>query len=302
MKDNDKIDDTFLARWLNNELTEKELSDFKNSEDYVAYKKIAQKSTLFRVPAFDETRTFEAIQHKIYHQNKKVKKLVPNWVYVMAAAAVLVFGFFLFKEDQTTITCGVGEQLAYVLPDGSQVELNGNSSIIYVEKKWKEGKRELDITGEGYFKVKKGSTFSVTTKEGKISVLGTQFNIQSIDEFLAVECYEGKVKVENKVEKTILTPGKGVKINQAVKQNYIVTDSVPNWKVNKYNYNAIPLKVVFKDLQNVYQLKFINNGVDLSKLYTGKLLKNDINKALQIICKPMNITFEVKEKTVIISQ
>ena len=39
-----EYDDTFLARWLNNDLSEVELDDFKNHPDFLLYNKIATKS------------------------------------------------------------------------------------------------------------------------------------------------------------------------------------------------------------------------------------------------------------------
>jgi len=37
-------DEQFLARWLNNDLTEEELIRFKKSEDYALYEKIGNQS------------------------------------------------------------------------------------------------------------------------------------------------------------------------------------------------------------------------------------------------------------------
>lgn len=302
MKKNYHIDDTFLARWLKNELTEEELSDFKNSEDYALYQKIATKSKEFKVPSFDEEKTFEQIQYKLSHQKTKVKNLIPNWVYATAIAAVLLLGFFLFKNNKTVVEVNIGEQIAYILPDGSEVLLNGNSKMTFVEKKWENNKRTLELEGEGYFKVKKGSTFAVKTPEGIVTVLGTQFNVQTVSGYLAVECYEGKVNVKSNVHETLLTPGKGVKFTKSDKKPYNVYQNVPNWTANIYQYNAVPLRVVFKDLENLYKVKVKNNQVDLNQLYTGKLIKNNLKKALEIICKPMDIQFTIDKKVVTISK
>ena len=300
MKQNYHIDDTFLARWLNKDLTEEELSDFKKSEEYPLYKKIAEKSTLFKVPEFNQEQSFIAIKDRLAHQKTKVRKLVPNWVYSVAAAVLLMFGLSYFMNNDTKIICNYGEQLAYSLPDGSEVLLNGNSKIHFDEKKWKNNKRVLELEGEGYFKVKKGSKFSVKTDEGVVSVLGTQFNVQTAEKYLAVECYEGKVSVKNKTFETLLTPGKGIKLLDGDKEKYNISQEYPNWTVSIYEYNAVPLSIVFKDLENVYKLKIKNKKVDLTQLYTGKLVKNNLDKALQLICKPMNIKYIIAQDLVTI--
>lgn len=301
MKQKYNIDDTFLARWLNNELTEEELSDFKKSEEYPLYQKIAEKSNLFKVPEFKQEQSFLTIKEKLAKQQKpKVSKLVPKWLYGVAAAVLLVFGLSYFMNNDTEIICSYGEQLAYTLPDGSEVLLNGNSIISFDQKKWKNNKRVLELDGEGYFKVKKGSIFSVKTAEGVISVLGTQFNVQTAEKYLAVECYEGKVSVKNNTFETLLTPGKAIKLLNRTKEKYNISQEYPNWTVDIYEYNAVPLSVVFKDLENVYKIKVKNNKVDFTELYSGKLEKNNLEKALQLISKPMNIKYTVTQDLVTI--
>lgn len=300
MKQNYDIDDTFLARWLNNELTEDELLKFKSSEDYHLYKKIANKSTLFKIPEFNEEESFRKLQNKLSNQKTKVRKLFPAWVYGAAAAVLLMIGFSYFTNNTTDVICGYGEQLAYTLPDGSEVLLNGDTQIHFREKQWKKNQRILELEGEGYFKVKKGSTFSVKTNEGIVTVLGTQFNVQTAEQFLAVECYEGKVSVKNNSHSALLTPGKGIKLIHNKKNKYNINHEYPNWTVGIYDYDSIPLSVVFKDLENVYQIKVKNKNVDLTQIYTGKLIKNNLEKALKVICKPMNIQYSVDKDFVTI--
>jgi len=123
MKQNYKNDDTFLARWLNNELTKSELDDFKKSEDYRLFQKIADKSTQFKVPSFNEDKVLEQIQIKLKERKTKVRKLVPTWVYATAAAVLVVVGFSFFLNQNISLSASTGQQLAYVLPDGSEVKV-----------------------------------------------------------------------------------------------------------------------------------------------------------------------------------
>lgn len=291
-------DDTFLARWLNKELTDAELSDFKKSEDYALFQEIANNSTHFKIPTFNQEKVFANIKAEI--SKPKTRKLIPTWAYATAAAVLLLLGLTFFLNQTTNFSSFKGQQLAYILPDGSEVKLNGNSEVSFSEKNWKKGNRTLKLKGEGYFKVKKGSKFSVVTKQGVISVLGTQFNVQIIDNYLAVECYEGKVQVKNDKNKTILTPGKGVKLINQAKETYNINLLEPNWLAKNYQYNGVPLSVIFKDLENVYKITVKTEGVKLSQKYSGNLVKDNLEKALKIICIPMNVKFEIKEDLVII--
>ena len=49
---------------------------------------------------------------------------------------------------------------------------------VNVENKWKN-ERSVNLDGEGFFKVAKGSKFDVETSAGTVSVVGTQFNVKN---------------------------------------------------------------------------------------------------------------------------
>ncbi|MGY6649263.1 FecR family protein [Wenyingzhuangia sp. IMCC45574] len=298
MKQNDNIDDTFLARWLNNELSDKELEEFKLSEDFLLYKNIAEKSKLFSIPTFKKEELYNSIQTELTKKQTKVRKLIPSWMYAVAAAVLVVFAVTQFINQGTTIHTSVGEQLAVDLPDGSFVKLNGQSSVSFNKKEWKKGERTLELTGEGYFKVKKGATFSVKTEEGTITVLGTQFNVLVDNEYLSVECYEGKVRVRDAGLQAVLTPGKGVKFVNDVKKAYEINLNEPNWTNAIYQYNAVPLAVVFKDLENVYKIEVDYSTIDTNQEFSGKLIDDNLEKALDILCKSMNINYKFEGKTI----
>ena len=125
---NEHTDETFLSRWLNNDLTNEELVSFKQTEAYKEYQKIINATQNFNAPNFNKAEVLEKIIQKT--TNKKVKKLLPNWVYAAAASIVLLLStaYFLTSSDENYST-SFEEQLALVLPDGSEVLLNSKSSI-----------------------------------------------------------------------------------------------------------------------------------------------------------------------------
>lgn len=296
MKDIYNTDDTFLARWLNDELSDVELTEFKKSEAYKDFEKIAKNSQRFEVPNFNKEKVFKNIEEKI--NQPKVVKLMPKWVYAVAASILLFIGSTFFINNSISYKTEIGKSLAVTLPDGSLVELNGNSELTYVAANWEEGNRILDLKGEGFFKVKKGSKFSVHTPEGKIVVLGTQFNVLTLKKYFEVKCFEGKVKVSHKNFKNILIPGTGVSFTKSKVKNLSFENIEPNWLNNKYEFKNTPLSVVFKDLGNLYKVSIELNDVDLNEKYTGKLITNNLNKALKAICIPMNIKFRIENDIV----
>ncbi len=100
----------------------------------------------------------------------------------------------------------IAEKTAVELPDLSQVKLNAQSRLTFNKKSWNK-KREVVLDGEAYFKVAKGSKFSVITKDGTVTVLGTQFNVKHRDNYFEVVCFEGSVGVEYKESSVTLKPG-----------------------------------------------------------------------------------------------
>jgi len=54
-------DNTFFARWLNNDLTKKELIVFKKSKDYLLFQKITRYCELLKIPYQDTNLSWNII-------------------------------------------------------------------------------------------------------------------------------------------------------------------------------------------------------------------------------------------------
>ncbi|MBL4643913.1 MAG: FecR domain-containing protein [Flavobacteriaceae bacterium] len=299
---NEHTDDTFLSRWLNNDLTSEELVSFKKTTEYKEYQKIIDATQNFKAPNFNEKEVFEKIHQKT--NDKKVKKLIPNWMFAAAASiALLLSTVYYLTGTNETYSTSFGEQLALVLPDGSEVLLNSKSSVTYKKSDWFNGNRTLELNGEGYFKVKKGSTFSVLSENGKVRVLGTQFNVKTNPSYFEVLCYEGKVQVENKEELAILTKGLSFrKIENKSSEKGTFINEKPNWLDGETSFNNAPLKYVLEELEKQYNIKINSSNIDLNILYTGAFTNINLNLALQTICAPLSIQFTVDSNKVVLSK
>src|SRR5690606_19326478 len=97
-----------------------------------------------------------------------------------------------------TMSTPTGGQYRLMLPDGTEVWLNAASSITYPVA-FAGSERNVSITGEVYFEVKKNAAkpFKVKVKEQVIEVLGTRFNVNAYDNEDAIKTTlaEGTVKV-----------------------------------------------------------------------------------------------------------
>ncbi|MFG6685334.1 FecR family protein [Mariniflexile sp. HNIBRBA6329] len=290
-------DSTFLARWISGELTPEELNDFKNSKDYQALNKINEASQLLETPSYNSEALFNSLKTKINtkQQDKAptVIKLIPTWVYGVAASIVLAFGLFYYLNTNKHFETSFSEQLAVVLPDDSKVQLNANSQLDFKSRNW-DNNRVLNLNGEAFFDVEKGAKFKVLTQQGIVEVLGTEFNVISRNDYFEVQCLEGKVRVESLTanKEAILLPGKAIRIlnKTAEEWGFILIDE-PNWVLGESTFMNTPISQVLLSIENQYNIHFDTSNIDLSKRFTGGFTHKDLNLALKTVFVPMEISY-----------
>lgn len=295
--------ESFLARWISDELSPEELKKFENSKDYPVLKKINDASQTLKAPTFKD----QALLTKIKELNNKepqvkVRKLIPNWAYSAAAVLVVALGFLYFINRSSQFNTGFGESLAVTLPDKSSVKLNANSKLEYKVYDWKAD-RVLHLEGEAFFDVEKGETFKVISSKGIVEVLGTEFNIITRDDYFEVQCTEGKVRVTSNDlnQDVILLPGKAVRV---VNDNFEEWDfklSEPNWTTGESTFYNAPINQVLTSLENQFKIEFDKSNIDLHKRFTGAFTHDNLNLALKTVSGPMGISYKFdKEKGLII--
>lgn len=293
-----------LAEWLDGEMTDAELKEFQADPDFPLYEKIKLYSSQLETPLFDEHKLLTNVL-ETKKQTPKVVTLKPNWF--MRIAAVLVIGFGLFFAyntfTPTTELAENGKQTTFLLPDNSEVVLNSGSQIDYSKWNWDDN-RKLELNGEAYFKVAKGKKFEVNTKLGKVSVLGTQFNVKSRKDRFDIVCFEGKVKVNFNAQEVILTPGQMVSFegNERIVSKTI-SDAKPVWLSKELAFEKEKLTAVLEEIQRQYNVTIDAKNIKSDQLFTGKIPSNNIDIALKTITsiyhlnysKSTNSTYVIEE-------
>lgn len=300
-------DDNFLARWMAGELTTSELAEFQKSEDYAEYAKIIDtlETASFSEPNLEAN--YAAFQEKIQNESKsktieetpsKVKRLIPRWAYAAAAACVLLFVGYTFMFEETIYTTEIAEQTEFKLPDDSEVRLNADSEINFTKFNW-ESNRALSLKGEAFFKVKKGATFTVNSNQGEVTVLGTQFSVNSRVDVYMVKCYEGKVQVQLENNKTfILTKGKAITLQKGKLEEYTIFESTPEWLSDESSFYNINIKEVVAELERQYGTK-IKGKEHLKDVYfSGRFTHKNIEQAVKTVFTAMKIPYKITQKTV----
>ena len=236
------MQENYLAKWLNNELSEEELAEFKNSDEYASYKRILDTCSTLEAPDFDIEKALLDIRNKRGSKVKVVRLNPMQKVLRIAAAIAVIFAsYFYINSLDVTVTTQYAERNEVTLPDNSEIILNADSEISFSEKKWDE-KRRVALNGEAFFKVAKGKRFTVSTTSGEVTVLGTQFNVENRKNFFEVTCFEGLVSVTFKEMTTKLPAGNSFLV---IDGEVIKTDapgsSVPSWVNNESSFKSIPL-------------------------------------------------------------
>ena len=291
-----------ILKWLNGELSDKEIEDLKQSEDFETIEKIAHYSAHLATPKVDATAALASLKsRKLTKKEPKVRTLYFRTFFKVAAAVAIILtsAYFLFFNSTQSFETGIAQTKSFQLPDNSEVLLNASSKITFNEKKWDE-KRDLTLEGEAYFQVQKGKTFSVKTADGVVKVLGTHFDVKQRDNYYEVSCFEGLVSVTYNNTTVKLPPGKSIRvINKQIEKTEDFDAQTPSWLQKESSFTRVPLNQVIAELERQYDIKIEVLGVDTSKLFTGSFTHTNQKTALESITIPLQLSYRIKGKNVI---
>ncbi len=294
--------DDLIKKWLKDELTDSEKETFSKLDDAELNEYIIDNAHYFKASHFSELDNFNSFSTQYKSTKGLVKKL--NWFnpfLKIASVIVIGLGIYLtfFTSTNTYIETLASEKTVMELPDHSKVELNALSSIEFNTKDWKDN-RVLKLNGEAYFVVAKGKTFDVKTNSGIVTVVGTQFNVKQRDNYFEVKCFEGVVKVISDTISRKLLAGDTYQILNGKFTEGKTLESLPRWKENISDFDAIPLKEVLLELERQYNIQVSFKNVDSNRLFTGAFVHNNLDNALIAITQPMNMTYELSSSNLVI--
>jgi transmembrane sensor len=226
------------------------------------------------------------------------KRFLPGkqWLALAASITLLlsVTGFLRFYSIETSTL--LAETHALVLPDGSSVELNENTTISYHPYWWRVS-RSVKLEGEAWFLVEKGSNFRVESALAVTKVLGTSFNVLARDDIYQVSCHTGRVSVSASLSKdrAILDPGKQVELSsvgalEVTDMRYV--GDTPGWLNRNIMFSSTPLQMVFEEIEKQYGIEI--DGSRLPELlYSGNFSTNlPLENVLTLLCRPFKLRYE----------
>jgi ferric-dicitrate binding protein FerR (iron transport regulator) len=198
-------------------------------------------------------------------------------------AAMLQFtakpGSYASKEN--TINVPASQMYSIKLADGTVVHMNAATSLRFPFA-FNGRNREVYVDGEAYFSVTADAThpFVVHTKKGDVTVLGTDFNINTYENNFIVSLISGAVVVKPKDG-----PARQIQPCQAVALDPVSmgtslgdfkSDQVLGWIHGQYRFLQQPLAEVCKVAERLYGVKFKFDNKQLGKVkYTGIINKKE---------------------------
>ncbi len=291
-------DDTFVS-WLTGQENKKWEDWKKSNEEHSAFVKFVSeflknlKPTEQNLSDLEKKQLWDGISNRISDRPKTKTLSLRVWLHSAAAAILLLISLGVYHLNNIEVTSLSAQHIKHYLPDSSLVELNAGSKITYNKIMWRI-KRDVEMKGEAYFKVKKGEKFSVKANDIKISVLGTSFNVYARTEESRVECFTGKVKVHFAQQKkpNILTKGMGVKkVNNKINAFTHYTHKKPSWITGEFHFNNASYLKVFNELERQFNIRIPNKERFADKTYTGYFINSDLETAFEMTLTSISCSY-----------
>ncbi|MDR1098416.1 MAG: FecR domain-containing protein [Tannerella sp.] len=209
-----------LLQWLRE--SGKNRNDFNETRDlWLSCDSISDSET---------DRALQRLHRRIlneYNIIRRKRRPLMNWYQTAAVILVLLsMGYWISVPEspevyytQNRMITAKGSKGRFKLPDGTVVWLNSESRLVYPET-FEKDRRQVELTGEGYFQVTEDrkKPFIVKTGNMDIEVLGTSFDISNFPftDHIEVVLLSGSIKVKGDdfPDPVMLEPGQLLTLNK----------------------------------------------------------------------------------------
>lgn len=197
-----------------------------------------------------------------------------------------------------TLSTPRGRQQELVLPDGTAVWLNAQSSIKFPTV-FSGSHRNVEVSGEAFFEVAKdiSKSFIVHVNEAEIEVLGTHFNVMAYHNENALETtlLEGSVTFRMGANTVLLKPGQQSQlVNSEIKLvKHPDVEQVLAWKNGMQSFNSADIKTIMRQVERWYDVDVAYKGNITMRKFTGEIPRNVNLSHLLKLFEVNRIRFEI---------
>lgn len=220
------------------------------------------------------------------------------------------------SNQLNTLSTSNGETYRIRLPDQSEVWLNAASTIKYPVSFAKHATRKIELTGEAYFEIArdKKHPFIVESKEQRIEVLGTHFNVNAYanENNVKTTLIEGSVKVQR-----LNSNGKTLGAEQAIlkpgEQSFLSTDELNirqadveeaiAWKMGFFKFRDENIQSIMRKVSRWYDVEVIYKGEIPQSGLEGTVSRyQDITQLLDMLQSTGLVKFSIIKNKIIVSK
>jgi len=230
---------------------------------------------------------------------------------VVSLAGTGAVALFQSPKAQTYSTT-IGGHETLTLDDGSQIELNTNTTVRVA---YESGHRNIWLDkGEAYFNVvhDPGRPFVVTLGNRRVTDLGTKFFVRRDQDRIQVALVEGKARFDAALEpapsqQTVLTPGDIVTATaETVSLKREPSRNLSNqlgWRRGMLVFDHATLADVANEYNRYNRTKLVVAGAEAQRLtISGTLPATDLGAFTRLATKFFNLRVERHEKEIVVSR
>ncbi len=264
---------------------------WKLSDDMKEYKSFNTSKALMKVNS-------KIVDQELAKETQKPKSII-RYLMPLAASLVLiaavVWGVQNFQSGEARITQYVAEQEVknITLEDNSIITLDKEAKINLVSSF--ENTRDVEVEGRVYFDVSKDKMrpFKIITENGTISVLGTQFVVESDLNSTIVYLKEGEVSFTHNSRVVQLLPGDAVRSDdQGITKFKVLITNIDSWRSNTLSFEKTKVSDLFQTLSKHFDLELDikNKGFQ----FDCSISSTYNNMGIKEILDELKLVFDIK--------
>lgn len=235
-----------------------------------------------------------------------------NFIFWRAAASILVVlglgwpGYRFFQQTNEPAIANVlktqQKTTEQLLPDGTKVFLNHNTTLSYAEDFGKDT-RTVTLRGEAYFDVKRDENrpFIIQANGTEVRVLGTSFNVRAYDKKVNVAVTSGKVQFSTPKVKTLLVKDETATAQADTILKLPAVDlNAMAYRTRVFVFDRTNLGDVVASLREGYQTDIQLTGRLKNCQLTARFERESLDAALSVIAETLNLQVTRKGKTILL--
>jgi len=256
---------------------------------------------------------FVGLETEVERSDRRPALVLPvngrSWLVAAAIALILLSGGWLARDyvRYEIYSTSFGQIQRLVLPDGSKVVLNANSTLRIPRFGFGKTTREVYMTGEADFSITHTANhqkFIVhTEKNFDVEVLGTEFNVYARPRRSRVVLNKGKVKLHylkgSETDQIVMRPGDLVTFDAPGHASVTKTANPANysaWKAHRFVFENESLREICNLFEDNFGLEIrIPDSTLAAQTVSGSFTALNAEELFEILADDSGLSYSRSE-------